>query len=254
MLVQLVTLLAAASAVSAQSSSVITPAPQVTANPIGSTYVGVLPEKAGSNLRGSIAAVAAADGVGVKFAVSISGLPAEGGPFMYHIHRKPVPSNGNCSGTESHLDPYKRGEVPGCDATKPETCEVGDLSGKHGNITTGEFSKEYVDLYASTLASDPAFFGNLSFVVHLSNKTRIGCANFTLLSPSEVPTPYPSSGTGLPKPTSAPHYNTTAVPTSAPTGAPVLPTPSAPAEFPGAAARFVAGPAALIAVVAALVL
>ncbi|CAO2650448.1 Nn.00g017400.m01.CDS01 [Neocucurbitaria sp. VM-36] len=254
MLVQLVSLLAAASIANAQSSTVI-PAPKVTGNPVGASYVGTLPEKAGSALRGSIAAASAGDGTGVRFSVSFSGLPAEGGPFMYHIHAKPVPADGNCTGTGAHLDPYMRGEVPICDASKPETCQTGDLSGKYGNITARAWSQEYVDPYSATLANDPAFFGNLSFVVHLSNKTRIGCANFTQLAPGVPTKPYPSSG-GIPKPSEAPRYNTT-IATPAPTGgAPVVPSasPSGPAEFPGAATKVVAGPAALFALVAALLL
>jgi hypothetical protein len=136
------TLIAAASAVSAQSSTV--PAPQITDSPAGASYVATLPIKEGNPIRGSVAAVSAPDGKGVKFSVSFSGLPATGGPFMYHIHEKPVPADGNCTGTGAHLDPYKRGEVPICDASKPETCQTGDLSGKFGNITAQTWSQEYV--------------------------------------------------------------------------------------------------------------
>jgi hypothetical protein len=137
-------LLAAASMVSAQSSTVI-PAPVETSSPAGASYLATLPVKEGSPLRGAISAVSAPNGAGVKFSVSFSGLPATGGPFMYHIHEKAVPSNGNCTATGAHQDPYKRGEVPICDASKPETCQVGDLSGKHGNFTAQEFSAEYVE-------------------------------------------------------------------------------------------------------------
>lgn len=134
------TLLAAASVVSAQSS--IVPAPMVSGSPAGASYVATLPVKEGSPLRGAITGVSAPNGVGVLFSVSFSGLPATGGPFIYHIHEKPVPSNGNCTGTGAHLDPYKRGETPPCDASKPETCQTGDLSGKHGNFTSESFSAE----------------------------------------------------------------------------------------------------------------
>lgn len=115
----------------------------------------------------------------------------------------------------------------------------------------------YLDPYSSIRSDDPAFFGNLAFVFHLSNKTRIGCANFTLEVPSESAKPYPSSSAALPKPTDAPIYNTTSASTPGPTaGVPVTPSssPSPPAEFPGAAAKVVVGPAALLALVAALVL
>jgi hypothetical protein len=142
----IVTFLAAASVVSAQSSTI--PAPQITDSPSGpGGYIATLPEKAGSNLRGYIAAASAIDGKGVKFFVSFTGIPATGGPFMYHIHEKPVPADGNCTATGAHLDPYKRGEVPICDASKPETCQTGDLSGKFGNATSGSFSAEYVLLH-----------------------------------------------------------------------------------------------------------
>jgi len=182
MLVNSLSLLAMAAAVSAYSSAV-TPAPAVTNCPSGASYVATLPKKSGNPLCGSISAASAADGKGVRFSVSIAGLPAEGGPFMYHIHAKPVPADGNCTATGAHLDPYNRGEVPICDASKPETCQTGDLSGKHGNITAQTWSQEYVDLFASTNKNDPSYFGNLSFVVHLANKTRIGCANFISLQP-----------------------------------------------------------------------
>jgi Cu/Zn superoxide dismutase len=55
-------------------------------------------------------------------------------PSVYHIHKFPV-LNGNCTSAGSHLDPYNRGEVPPCDKSKKETCEVGDLSGKYRNLT-----------------------------------------------------------------------------------------------------------------------
>lgn len=138
---QILSLIVAAAAVSAQSPAVV-PAPVVSDNPKGASYIATLPEQTKYTVRGSVAAVTAEDGNGIKFSVSVSGLPAEGGPFMYHIHEKPVPSDGNCTGTGAHLDPYKRGEVPICDASKPETCQVGDLSGKFGNFTAQEWSQE----------------------------------------------------------------------------------------------------------------
>ncbi|KAF2264585.1 Cu,Zn superoxide dismutase-like protein, partial [Lojkania enalia] len=152
-------------------------------NPIGASYIAELPVKANSNVVGSLAASSAPDGKGVLFALSVSGLPSEGGPFMYHIHEKPVPADGNCTGTGTHLDPYKRGETPACDGTKPETCQTGDLSGKYGTITGTAGSQNYIDLYSSTNPSDPAYFGNLSVVIHLANKTRVACANFKQISP-----------------------------------------------------------------------
>ena len=92
----------------------------------------------------------------------------------------PVPANGNCTATLAHLDPYIRGEATTCDKTAPETCQVGDLSGKHGAIPgdVDEWETSYVDLYASTAEGLGAFFGNRSIVFHYPNKTRITCASF----------------------------------------------------------------------------
>lgn len=77
-----------------------------------------------------------------------------------------------------HLDPYQRGENGSCDASQPETCQVGDLSGKHGSVNGTNFTATYTDDFASTKPDIGAFFGNRSFVLHYANKTRITCANF----------------------------------------------------------------------------
>lgn len=96
---------------------------------------------------------------------------------VYHLHDQPVPEDGNCTKTLAHLDPYERGELTPCDPNAPQTCQVGDLSGKHGNIT-GDIDATYTDNFASLKEGIGAFFGNRSIVVHFGNKTRITCANF----------------------------------------------------------------------------
>lgn len=100
---------------------------------------------------------------------------------VYHLHDQPVPANGNCSGTLAHLDPYERGEMPKCDSSRPETCQVGDLSGKHGPITSDPFNATFTDMFASTLPGIGAFFANRSIAVHFANTTRITCANFSFV-------------------------------------------------------------------------
>ncbi|KAI6373742.1 hypothetical protein MCOR25_003371 [Pyricularia grisea] len=158
----------------------------VTNNPAGVVYEAELPETAftkgsayaaGGNVKGSISATAAADGAGVVFTVKFSNLPKEGGPFKYHLHVDPA-TGGNCTATLAHLDPFVRGETPVCNATAPQTCQVGDLSGKHGEITSDPFEATYTDKFASTHEGIGAFFGNRSFVLHYANKTRITCADF----------------------------------------------------------------------------
>ncbi|KAK4105304.1 hypothetical protein N658DRAFT_114868 [Parathielavia hyrcaniae] len=163
-------------------------APPVDDNPIGVVYKAVLPESAffkpsypdGGNIEGEITAVASDDGLGVRITIKLSNLPQTGASLPYHIHDKPVPENGNCTATTAHLDPYLRGQQPPCDASAPETCEVGDLSGKHGTIPTDQDTWEtsYLELFASTLKSYTGFLGNRSIVIHYPNATRITCADF----------------------------------------------------------------------------
>jgi len=101
---------------------------------------------------------------------------------VYHIHDQPVPANGNCTATLAHQDPFVRGEDTPCDAAKPATCQVGDLSGKYGKPNGTTFSASYNDAYAALVPGLGAFFGNRSIVVHFANKTRISCANFVPIS------------------------------------------------------------------------
>ncbi len=138
----------------------------VNTNPIGVTYTATLPDTPRSNIRGSIAGTSNANGTGVTFRINVSGLPdASLGPFskrftfssltsgvaawtllmreyvVYHIHDQPVPADGNCSRTLAHQDLTQRGEIPPCDPAQPQTCQHGDLSGKHGNITSDPFQE-----------------------------------------------------------------------------------------------------------------
>ncbi|RPB11882.1 hypothetical protein P167DRAFT_536281 [Morchella conica CCBAS932] len=85
---------------------------------------------------------ASTNGTGVAVKVDLLGFSGATGPFNYHVHDQPVPADGNCNGTLAHLDPYQRGQTPACDKTAPETCEVGDMSGKHNAIpnTNGSLS------------------------------------------------------------------------------------------------------------------
>ncbi|KAL7932717.1 Cu,Zn superoxide dismutase-like protein [Trichoderma chlorosporum] len=169
-------------------------APVVTGNPDNVEYKATLPKKPffsdaalAGNVKGFVSAVAAPGGKGVRFSVQFENFPQTGGPFMYHIHQEPA-TNGNCTSTLAHLDPYNRGETPACDASKPETCQIGDLSGKYGKITSDPFVAEYFDLYTSLQPGNPAFFGNRSIVVHYANKTRLTCANFAKLPVSNAAT------------------------------------------------------------------
>lgn len=157
----------------------------------------------------------------------------------YHVHQEPVPTDGDCEATKGHLDPNDRGDEPSCDDDKPETCEVGDLSGKHGEIEKKSYSGSYTDLYASTKEGSDAFVGNRSIVVHNADGDRVTCGSFKLDSdaPSNPPggggggSPQPT-GTGVvPSPTQTPDPTQPGNPTQS--GKPTETTP----PFDGAGTR-----------------
>ncbi len=152
---------------------------------------------------------------------------------VYHVHEYPVPPNQNCTATGPHLDPEIRGEQPPCDPTQPQTCQVGDLAGKHGNVTSSPFQVFYLDLYQSTIPGTPAYIGNRSIVVHNNQGVRITCANLTMVQSEVVNSTYgispSSSGASCSAPTQPP---TTTIPI--------------PASFTGAATANRAGSAAAL--------
>ncbi|KAE8334131.1 hypothetical protein BDV24DRAFT_170521 [Aspergillus arachidicola] len=99
----------------------------------------------------------------------------------YHIHERPVPDDGNCYGTGAHLDLYKCERKSSCDIDAPKTCEIGDLSGKHGPAYAPEdqtFEVLYTDYFLSNVPDTAAYYGNLSFVVHTYDNRRANCGNF----------------------------------------------------------------------------
>ena len=78
---------------------------------------------------------------------------------VYHIHVSPVSSNGNCSSTGSHLDPYNVGETVPCDPSQPDKCQVGDLSGKHGTMPGPNFAAKYPS-YAVSVFPEPTLISS----------------------------------------------------------------------------------------------
>lgn len=165
-------------------------------NPAGVSYTANLPS--GNGIQGYIEGTSNTNGTGVMFNVNFYQFPdASEGPFLYYVHVNPVPSDGNCDATGGYLDPYERSESPVCNASQPETCQVGDLSGKHGSMSPpagSSFQTLYLDLYLSTEPGVNSFFGNRSIVIHAHNLTSLACANFELAPGS--PTPSPVSGGG----------------------------------------------------------
>lgn len=74
-----------------------------------------------------------------------------------------------------------RGEDPVCDPKLPQTCQVGDLSGKYGKITSDPFEIKYHDDFGSMNVGNGASIPDRSIVIHFANKTRITCANFEVV-------------------------------------------------------------------------
>lgn len=138
--------------VSAQLKENPKPAAAILNNPVGKQYVycpsslDAHPLTSNSyeaefnhpKVVGTVKFTAGKNGEGVDIVVSLAGFEGEPGPFGYHIHDQPVPLDGNCTLTKAHLDPYGRGQLTPCVKSKPETCEVGDLAGKHGKIPGSE--------------------------------------------------------------------------------------------------------------------
>jgi len=167
----------------------------VTNNVPGTWAIANMPGGGDKTIVAQFAVSAAKDG-GVNFVLNINGPnPLTGSGFMYHIHEKAVPSNGNCTATGAHLDPFARGEDPPCDNTNPASCQVGDLSGKHGTCASiPGCSKNFTDKYLSLTPGDKSYIGDKSIVIHYPNKTRIACANFALGNVSASSNSSSSSG------------------------------------------------------------
>ncbi|RHZ43649.1 putative cytosolic Cu/Zn superoxide dismutase [Aspergillus thermomutatus] len=165
-------------------------APVVTNNRANALYEATLPTRQNTTLRGWITLFAPPQGVGVKVHADFWGIP-ENEALAYYIHENPVPADGDCYRTGNPFDAYRRGDKTACNMTSPQTCQIGDLSGKHGPIVTADdqgFETRYTDLYLSTEPGEPAYFGNRSIVVHrLSDRARLNCANFVLVARPEMP-------------------------------------------------------------------
>ncbi|RAO65579.1 uncharacterized protein BHQ10_001591 [Talaromyces amestolkiae] len=166
-----------------------TAAPVITNKP-PATYTATLSDNPNTPIRGYVTASGAPDGVGVVFRVNFTGLPPDIGPFPYHVHLYPVPTSGDCYATGDHLDPYSRGELPPCDPSDPATCQVGDLSGKHGSASGNDFFAEYTDRYLSTDPISNAFFGDRSIVIHAASLARLNCGNFQLVPSPQAASPH----------------------------------------------------------------
>jgi hypothetical protein len=143
--------------------------------------------------------------------LSLSGLAKQAG--QYHVHVTPiaggVASGQECSGASvgGHFNP--RGGTLPCDPLAPSKCEVGDLSGKHGNFSELEtVSTSYSD--DSIVLSGVETVVGRSIVIHKNDATnsRWVCADIKWKDPAAAPTAAPTfAPTAVPSlsPGSAPH-------------------------------------------------
>lgn len=106
---------------------------------------------------------------GLDVYVRLQDLPLEAGPFAYHVHEFPVTGD-NCSSTGAHLDPFLRGESSVCDSTQAATCQVGDLSGKHGKLEGVSVNTTYTDSFLRIQRNSSSSIVGRSITIHAANK------------------------------------------------------------------------------------
>ncbi|KAK8441796.1 hypothetical protein ACI3LY_001562 [Candidozyma auris] len=150
-------------------------APQITSNPSNVVAVAEFPMFGCGEMEGYVS-FEAPYGKKVKVNVDVTRLPADGFPFLYHVHEFPVGDDGDCESVGPIFNPYHAS--PNCDAQDgDEYCKIGDLSGKHGQIQTTCFQTEYYDPYISLTAQSKGSIVGRSVVFHYSDMTKIACAN-----------------------------------------------------------------------------
>ena len=128
--------------------------------------------------------------------ISLTGLdqyPSE--TFPWHIHDYPFTTQHDdpCSAASvgGHFDPFMVGGRPDystrCSTANPSLCEVGDLSGKFGNLNpTDSPNRFHIDTYLP-LHGVHSIVGR-SVVIHRNNGARWVCANIEY--PSDVTVAY----------------------------------------------------------------
>lgn len=119
------------------------------------------------------------DGEKVDVHLEMTGLPQEGGPFVYHIHDNAVPADGNCEGAGMHFNPYAA--PPECSEQKGDLyCQVGDLLGKHGWLNLTCVQMGYLDPYLLLHPQLKAYIVGRLVVFHYADLTKFACATIRL--------------------------------------------------------------------------
>ncbi|KAL6452627.1 SOD6 Cell surface superoxide dismutase [Cu-Zn] 6 [Candida maltosa Xu316] len=150
-------------------------APKIKKNPKDVVAIADFPFGGDKNVKGNVV-FTAKQGKHVNVHIDMTGFPKNEGPFLYHIHDRSVPGDGNCEAVGLHFNPYNAS--PNCNEQKHDGyCQVGDLSGKHGLINTTCFELKYTDPYLSLNKKSKSYIIGKSIVFHFSNMTKIACAD-----------------------------------------------------------------------------
>jgi thrombospondin motif-containing protein 9 len=171
--------------------------------------------------------------------VSLYGASGSGRNYgQYHVHELPVdPSNPNgaCSAQAvgGHFNPYNV-PVGMCNLDDPSTCEVGDLSGKHGVFPASTVEMLYID--TNLPLSGPFSIVGKALVVHDAAGAQWFCADVVgnVCPPEGAPDPVPLPNTPVPSYTGVPSRPGTPVPAQSLQRITQLPTPLGPNILGGA--------------------
>lgn len=135
----------------------------------------------GSGIHGHFLFSSDAHQEDVRVRLNIEGLESSalvGRHYHYHVHVNPVGKYHDCDATGGHLNPANLLESTVCNPKDLETCQVGDMSTKHGDIIGGTtpIQHSYLDSQLRFAPADYSMVGR-SVVIHNSEKKRIACGN-----------------------------------------------------------------------------
>lgn len=134
---------------------------------------------------------------GILISLTPIGFNMEGNPW--HVHKFPVTTD--CMSTSTHWDPYNVKPSEGtqynalCKPYDPTKCEMGDLAGKHGNLTITDRSPNHRFYFVDeqlALTTNLTILAR-SVVVHGPSPDetteRIACFNITAAEDTVTSTP-----------------------------------------------------------------
>ena len=125
--------------------------------------------------------------------ISLAGLNQRAGP--YHVHVNPIVDNtmgkySACLATGGHLNPFGVNYTLSglCNSSNPASCEVGDLSGKHGYLTNLiSITTQYADSGITLFDGDTTSIIGRAIVIHFANSTsRWVCADILTVNVSVI--------------------------------------------------------------------